>query len=40
MKNIIEAIDYDYNIEIVELEILVDHIHTVFRFYPEVSQSE
>ena len=27
MKNIIEEIGYDYNIEIVELEVPVDHIH-------------
>ena len=31
LKNIIEKIGYDYNIEIVELEIPVDHIHMVVR---------
>ena len=32
LKHIIEQIGYDYNIEVVELEIPVDHIHMVVRF--------
>ncbi|WP_075553138.1 IS200/IS605 family transposase [Candidatus Paracaedibacter symbiosus] len=37
LKNIIEQVGYDYNIEIVELEIPVDHIHLVVRSEPQVS---
>ena len=37
MKNIIEKIGYDYNIDIVELEIPVDHIHMVVRSEPKQS---
>ena len=40
LKNIIEQIGYDYNIEIVELEIPVDHIHMVIRSEPKVSPSD
>ncbi len=40
LKNIIEQIGYDYNIEIVELEIPVDHIHMVVRSEPKVSPSD
>lgn len=40
MKNIIEQIGYNYNIEIVELEIPVDHIHMVVRSEPKVSPSD
>jgi len=40
LKNIIEQIGYDYNIEIVEIEILVDHIHMVIRSEPKVSPSD
>lgn len=40
MKNIIEHIGYNYNIEIVELEIPVDHIHMVVRSEPKVSPSD
>ena len=40
MKDIIEQIGYDYNIEIVELEIPVDHIHMVVRSEPKVSPSD
>jgi putative transposase len=40
LKNIIEQIGYDYNIEIVELEIPVDHIHMVVRTEPKVSPSD
>ncbi len=36
---IIGKIGYDYNIEIVELEIPVDHIHMVVRAEPKVSPS-
>ena len=39
MKQIIEKIGYDYNIEIVELEIPVDHIHMVVRSEPKISPS-
>lgn len=31
LKDIIKKIGYDYNIEIVELETPVDHIHMVMR---------
>ncbi len=40
LKKIIEKIGYDYNIEIVELEIPEDHIHMVVRSEPKVSPSE
>lgn len=40
LKNIIEQIGYDYNIEIVEIEIPVDHIHMVIRSEPKVSPSD
>lgn len=40
LKNIIEQIGYDYNIEIVEFEIPVDHIHMVVRSEPKVSPSD
>ncbi len=40
LKAIIEKIGYDYNIEIVELEIPVDHIHMVVRSEPKVSPSD
>ncbi len=40
LKNIIEQIGYDYNIEIVELEIPADHIHMVVRSEPKVSPSD
>jgi putative transposase len=40
MKDIIEQIGYDYNIEIVELEIPVDHVHMVVRSEPKVSPSD
>jgi len=39
LKSIIRKIGYDYNIEIVELEIPVDHIHMVVRSEPKVSPS-
>lgn len=39
LKGIIEKIGYDYNIEIVELEVPVDHIHMVVRSEPKVSPS-
>ena len=35
LKKIIHKIGYDYNIEIVELEIPVDHIHMVARALPK-----
>jgi putative transposase len=40
LKDIIEQIGYDYNIEIVELEIPPDHIHMVVRSEPKVSPSD
>ena len=36
LKAIINKIAYDYDIDIVELEILVDHIHMVIRSEPKV----
>ena len=39
LKSIIEKIGYDYNIEIVELEVPVDHIHMVVRSEPKVCPS-
>jgi len=40
LKAIIEKIGYDYNIEIVELEIPKDHIHMVVRSIPRISPSD
>ena len=40
MKRIIEQIGYDYNIEIIELEIPIDHIHMVVRLEPKESPSD
>ena len=40
LKGIIEQIGYDYNIEIVELEVPTDHIHMVVRSEPKVSPSD
>lgn len=40
LKKIIGKIGYDYNIEIVELEIAEDHIHMVVRSEPKVSPSD
>ena len=40
MKSIIEKIGYDYNIDIVELELPIDHIHMVIRSEPKVSPSK
>ncbi len=39
LKNIICKIGYDYNIEIVELEIPDDHIHMVVRSEPKLCPS-
>ena len=39
MKSIIWKIGYDYNIEIVELEIPPDHIHMVVRSEPKMAPS-
>ena len=41
LKDIIETIGYDYNIEIVEIEVPEDHIHMVvrsenLRFLPQI----
>lgn len=40
LKGIIGKIGYDYNIDIVELEIPVDHIHMVVRSKPKTSPSD
>ena len=40
LKLIIEKIAYDYNIEVIELEIPVDHVHMVIRGIPKVAPSE
>ncbi len=40
MKDIIYKIGYDYNIQIVELEIPVDHIHMVVKSEPKVCPSK
>lgn len=39
MKAIIQKIGYDYDIDIVELEIPADHIHMVVRSMPKQSPS-
>ncbi len=39
LKQIIHKIGYDYNINIIELEIPVDHIHMVVRSEPKISPS-
>jgi len=40
LKGIIEKAGYDYNIDIVELEIPEDHIHMVVRGIPKMSPSD
>ncbi len=40
LKRIIEKAGYDYNIDIVELEIPEDHIHRVIRGVPKMSPSD
>ena len=40
LKGIIEKIGYDYDIEVLELEIPVDHIHLVVRGEPSRAPSE
>jgi putative transposase len=40
MKAIIEKLGYDYDIDIVELEIPEDHIHMVIRSIPKQSPSD
>jgi len=40
LKGIIEKAGYDYNIDIVELEIPEDHIHRVIRGVPKMSPSD
>ena len=40
LKKIIQKIGYDYNIEIVELEAPVDHIHMVVRSEPKMCPSQ
>ena len=40
LKDIISKIGYDYNIEIVELEIPEDHLHMVIKSEPKASPSD
>jgi putative transposase len=40
MKGIIQKVGYDYDIDIVELEIPNDHIHMVIRGIPKQSLSD
>ena len=40
LKAIIQKIGYDYNIDIVELEVPIDHIHMVVRSEPKTSPSK
>ena len=40
MKTIIHKIGFDYEIDIVELEIPEDHIHMVVRSEPKISPSQ
>ena len=40
LKGIIEKVGYDYDIDIVELEIQEDHIHMDFRGIPKMSPSD
>ena len=40
LKNIISKIGYDYNIEIVELEIPKDHVHMIVKSEPKICPSE
>ena len=40
LKLIIKKIGYDYNIEIVELEMPSDHVHMVVKSEPKVSPSD
>ena len=40
LKGIIEKAGYDYDIDIVELEIPEDHIHMVVRGVPKMSPSD
>ena len=40
LKSIIQKISYDYNFEIVELEVPVDHIHMVARCEPKICPSQ
>ena len=40
LKAIIQKIGYDYDIDVVELEIPIDHIHMVVRSEPKMSLSQ
>ena len=40
MKQIINKIGYDYNIETVELEVPTDHLHMIVRSEPKISPSD
>jgi len=37
---IIQKVGYDYNIEVVELEVPTDHIHMVVRSFPKIAPSD
>ena len=40
LKGIIRKIGYDYDIDVVELEVPTDHIHMVVRPEPKISPSD
>ena len=40
LKGIIRKIGYDYDIDVVELEVPTDHIHMVVRSEPKISPSD
>lgn len=40
LKQIIGKVAYDYDIELIELEVPTDHIHMVVRIEPKVSPSD
>ena len=40
LKTIIEKVAYDYDLDIVELEVPVDHIHMVIRSEPKTAPSD
>jgi len=40
LKDIIKKVGYDYDIDIVELEVPADHIHMVVRSEPKTSPSD
>ena len=40
LKSLIEKISYDYEIDVVELEVPVDHLHMVVRGEPKMSPAD